>query len=93
MALLIGALFAPVVMKWESIFRYAQDIWAPMAAPVVVVFLCGALWQGAERPGRTGLPVAGRPDRPFTLAKAILADAGIHFLPQTWRTLWCWPGP
>ena len=43
-ALLIGALFAPVVMKWESLFRYAQDIWAMMAAPVVVVFLCAALY-------------------------------------------------
>ena len=46
-ALLIGALLAPLVMRWESIFRYAQDIWAPMAAPVVVVFLCGALWRSA----------------------------------------------
>ena len=32
-ALVIGALSAPVVMHWDSIFRYAQDIWAPMAAP------------------------------------------------------------
>jgi len=32
LALLIGALLAPLVMRWESIFRYAQDIWAPMGA-------------------------------------------------------------
>ena len=30
-------MLAPLVMRWESIFRYAQDIWAPMAAPIVVV--------------------------------------------------------
>ena len=67
-ALLIGAVLAPVVMRWESIFRYAQDIWAPMAAPVVVVFLCGALWRSAARAGSAGLPVAGRAHR--------AADAG-----------------
>src|SRR5437870_2311349 len=33
------------VMKWENIFRYSQDLWAPMAAPVVVIFLAAALWQ------------------------------------------------
>src|SRR2546422_6475882 len=41
-------LFRSVVMKWPNIFRYAQDIWAPMAAPVVVVFLAGALWRSEE---------------------------------------------
>src|SRR5438552_1034281 len=51
MALLIGALFAPVVMKWQNIFRYAQDLWAPMAAPVVVIFLAAALWPRAATPG------------------------------------------
>src|SRR4029078_1186369 len=50
-ALLIGALFAPIVMRWENIFRYAQDLWAPMAAPVVVVFLAGALWPKATERG------------------------------------------
>jgi SSS family solute:Na+ symporter len=80
-ALLIGALFAPVVMKWESLFRYAQDIWAPMAAPVVVVFLCGALWQSAGRRGAMACLWMAILTVPFTLAKSILADADIHFLP------------
>ena len=80
-ALLIGALFAPVVMKWESLFRYAQDIWAPMAAPVVVVFLCGALWHSAGRRGAMACLWMAILTVPFTLAKSILTDAGIHFLP------------
>ena len=57
-ALLVGALLAPIVMRWENIFRYAQDILAPMAAPVVVVFLAGALWKPATERGRAGLSLA-----------------------------------
>ncbi|NUQ63184.1 MAG: sodium/solute symporter [Pirellulales bacterium] len=80
-ALLIGALLAPLVMRWESIFRYAQDIWAPLAAPVVVVFLCAALWRSAgERGARACLWLAVG-TVPLTLVRAVLADAGIHFLP------------
>ncbi len=80
-ALLIGALFAPVVMKWENIFRYAQDIWAPMAAPVVVLFLAGALWPRAATPGALACLWLAILSIPFTLAKSILSDAGVHFLP------------
>ena len=80
-ALLIGALFAPIVMKWENIFRYAQDVLAPMAAPVVVVFLAGALWKSAREPGALFCLWLALLSVPFTLVKAILADHGIHFLP------------
>ncbi|MDO8684928.1 MAG: hypothetical protein Q7N50_15800, partial [Armatimonadota bacterium] len=50
-ALLIGAGMAGLVMNWDSMFRYCQDIWAPMAAPAVVVFLSGALWKRAKTRG------------------------------------------
>jgi SSS family solute:Na+ symporter len=80
-ALLIGALLAPVVMRWESIFRYAQDIWAPMAAPVVVVFLCGALWQSARERGALACLWLAVLTVPLTLVRAVLADVGVHFLP------------
>jgi SSS family solute:Na+ symporter len=81
-ALLIGALLAPIVMRWENIFRYAQDLWAPMAAPIVVVFLAGALWkQATERAALACLWLALL-SVPFTLLKAILADHRIHFLPS-----------
>ncbi|MCS7305648.1 MAG: sodium/solute symporter [Thermoguttaceae bacterium] len=81
-ALLIGALFAPVVMRWESLFRYAQDIWAPMAAPVVVVFLTGALWEKADRRGADLCLWLALLTVPLTLAKSLLADLGVHFLPE-----------
>ena len=82
-ALLIGAGFAPVVMKWENIFRYAQDIWAPLAGPVVVVFLAGALWSGAREAGAMACLWLAVLSVPLTLGKAILADMNIHFMPST----------
>jgi SSS family solute:Na+ symporter len=80
-ALLIGALFAPIVMKWQNIFRYAQDIWAPMAAPIVVVFLACALWKKAHTRGALACLWLAILTVPFTLAKGFLADRSIHLLP------------
>jgi SSS family solute:Na+ symporter len=80
-ALVIGALFAPVVMKWDSIFRYCQDIWAPMAAPAVVVFVAGALWRPARQRGAVACLLLAMATVPLTFLKSFLADAGIHILP------------
>jgi SSS family solute:Na+ symporter len=80
-ALLVGALLAPVVMYWDSIFRYAQDIWAPMAAPIVVVFFCAALWQRPSRTGALACMWLSIITIPVMIAKGVLADMGIHFLP------------
>lgn len=79
--LLIGALFAPVVMHWQSIFRYCQDLWAPMSAPVVTVFLAGALWKRAGSRGAVACLWLSIATVPLTFAKQILADRGMHFLP------------
>jgi len=81
LALLFGALVAPMVMKWENIFRYCQDIWAPMAAPAVVVFLGGALWKPARERGAVACLWLAILTIPLTFAKQIMADKGIHFLP------------
>jgi solute:Na+ symporter, SSS family len=80
-ALLIGAILAPIVMRWESLYRYAQDIWAPMAAPVTVVFLAAALWKFADRRGAVACIWLAIATVPFTLVKSILGDYGIRFLP------------
>ncbi|MCC6123454.1 MAG: sodium/solute symporter [Pirellulales bacterium] len=80
-ALLIGAALAPIVMRWESIYRYAQDIWAPMAAPVTVVFLAAALWESAHRRGAIACIWLAIATVPFILVKSILNDYGIRFLP------------
>lgn len=80
-ALLIGALLAPVVMHWDNIFRYCQDIWAPMAAPVVTVFVGGALWRRASSRAAVACLWLAILTVPLAFAKAILGDYGVHFLP------------
>jgi SSS family solute:Na+ symporter len=82
-ALLIGASLAPIVMTWKSIFRYAQDIWAPMSAPVVVVFLCAALWKGTKSRGAVACLWLAILSVLFILIKSVLADNDVHFLPET----------
>ena len=91
-ALLIGALFAPVVMKWESLFRYAQDIWAPMAAPVVVVFLTAAMWKKPGQRGALACLWLAILTVPFSLIKAVLADSDIHFMPAALNNSLVFPG-
>lgn len=81
LALVVGAGFSVAVMNWQNMFRYCQDIWAPMAAPAVVIFLGGALWQGARERGATACLWLAMLTVPITFVKQILADRGIHFLP------------
>jgi SSS family solute:Na+ symporter len=81
-ALLIGAIIAPIVMKWENLFRYAQDIWAPMAAPVVIVFLAAALWKKASGRGAVICLWISILSIPFIISKVILSDFGIEILPE-----------
>jgi solute:Na+ symporter, SSS family len=80
-ALVVGALLAPIVMHWDSIFRYAQDIWAPMAAPIVVVFFCAALWKRPSRTGALACLWLSILTVPLMITKGVLTDAQIHFLP------------
>lgn len=80
-ALLIGCAIAPVVMKWENLFRYAQDIWTPMAGPIVIVFLAGALWENASDRGAKLCIWLSILMIPFVLIKTLLAGEDIHFLP------------
>jgi SSS family solute:Na+ symporter len=80
-ALFTGACFSILVSKWENMFRYCQDIWAPMAAPAVVVFLSGALWRRASERGAIACLWISILTVPLTFAKQLLADRGIHFLP------------
>ncbi|HZF64678.1 MAG TPA: sodium/solute symporter, partial [Chitinophagaceae bacterium] len=44
--LLIAALWAPLVSKFDYIFSYFQECWAFIAVPVAVIFVLGVLWKG-----------------------------------------------
>jgi SSS family solute:Na+ symporter len=90
LALVVGAAFSTVVVHWQNMFRYCQDIWAPMAAPAVVVFLGGALWKGARQRGAVVCLWLSILTVPLTFARQMLADSrspahptGIHFLPPS----------
>jgi SSS family solute:Na+ symporter len=43
--LILGALWAPMVGRFGSIFSYAQDCWALMLAPVMAVFVTALFWK------------------------------------------------
>lgn len=45
--LIFGALWAPMVGRFESIFAYVQECWALMIAPCVAVFLLAIFWKRA----------------------------------------------
>jgi SSS family solute:Na+ symporter len=84
LSLLAGAAIAPLIMRWESMFRYAQDLWAPMAAPIVVVFLCAAFWRRATPQAAQACLWFAILTVPFTLAKGVLMDMGysMSFIPE-----------
>jgi SSS family solute:Na+ symporter len=43
--LIIGALWAPMVGKFEHIFQYFQQCWAFIAIPSMIIFVLGILWK------------------------------------------------
>jgi len=44
--LIFGALWSPMVGRFESIFAYVQDCWALMLAPCMAVFMSAIFWKG-----------------------------------------------
>jgi SSS family solute:Na+ symporter len=43
--LIVGAAWAPMVLKFGHIFSYFQECWAFVSIPVAVIFLGGLLWK------------------------------------------------
>lgn len=87
-ALVMGAAFSMAVSKWDNMFRYCQDIWAPMAAPAVVVFLGGALWKRARERGAVACLWLSILTVPLTFVKQMLLDHKpdpIHILPANFE--------
>jgi SSS family solute:Na+ symporter len=54
-----GALCAPVVGTFPTIFDYFQQSWAVLAAPVVIVFTAGALWKRATNAAAVSTLILG----------------------------------
>ena len=45
--LVVGALWAPVVMSFGNIFSYFQECWFLIAAPIMAIFLLAVFWRRA----------------------------------------------
>ena len=43
--LIVGGIWAPMVMQFGHIFSYFQECWAFIAIPVTIIFLLGILWK------------------------------------------------
>ena len=43
--LVVGALWAPVVMSFGNIFSYFQECWFLIAAPIMAIFLIAVFWR------------------------------------------------
>ncbi len=72
--IVIGTLFAPVLLWWEGgIFIYIQDMAAFLAPPISVIFLAAFLWRKAH--GRSAT---------FTLIFGIVSGVFLKILAQTW---------
>ena len=44
-ALIVGAIWAPMVLRFGQIFSYFQECWAFIAIPISVTFVMGVLWR------------------------------------------------
>jgi hypothetical protein len=89
-ALLLGALIAPIVMNWKSMFMYSQDIWAPMAAPAVVAFLGGALWMPGKERGAVACMWLAILTVPLTFSLKFINEASADTAHEFW-TRWAFP--
>jgi SSS family solute:Na+ symporter len=57
--IIIAALWAPQIQKFDSIVKYFQQLLAYMCPPVVAVFLCGLFWKRATASGALAGLIAG----------------------------------
>ncbi len=72
--IVIGTIFAPVLLWWEGgIFIYIQDMAAFFAPPIAVIFLAAFLWRKAHGHAAT-----------LTLIFGIIAGIALKIIGETW---------
>ncbi len=45
--IVVGAIWAPTVMRFDNIFSYFQECWFLIAAPIMAIFLLAVFWRRA----------------------------------------------
>lgn len=83
--IIIAALWAPQIQKFDSIVKYFQQLLAYMCPPVVSVFLCGLFWKRATATGAFIGLISG-------LVIAVSLLFGIKYTPMAeWNFLYVAP--
>ena len=72
----LGALWAPVIGRFESLWIYLQSVGAYLMMPFVAVFYLGVLWRRVTTQGVIASLVAG-----FVAGPALLYDSRQPFMP------------
>jgi SSS family solute:Na+ symporter len=73
---LLGALWAPVIASFESLFLYLQLVGVYLVMPFVGVFFIGVLWKRINGTGVWISVLAG-----FVVGPILMFDTKLHFLP------------
>jgi SSS family solute:Na+ symporter len=83
--IIVAALWAPQIQKFDSVVKYFQQLLSYMAPPVVAVFLCGLFWRRATGTGAFAGLISG-------LVFAIGLLLGIKHTPMAhWHFLYVAP--
>ena len=78
----LGALWAPVIGRFESLWIYLQSVGAYLMMPFVGVFFLGVLWKRTTTRAVVASLVTG-----FAVGPLLMADSRGHFIPVLDRPL------
>ena len=80
----LASLWAPQIQRFESLFRYLQEILAYIAPPVVAAFLVGTFWKRANGAGAISGFVVGAV---FAVLRFTVGDRVFAALRDSWPRL------
>lgn len=73
---ILGALWAPIIGGFNSLWIYLQSVGVYLVMPFVAVFFLGVLWKRITTEGVWASVIAG-----FVIGPIMLFDAQMHFIP------------
>jgi SSS family solute:Na+ symporter len=72
----LGAIWAPIIGKFESLWLYLQSVSVYLVLPFSAVFFIGVLWKRINTTGVFAAVLIG-----FIIGPLLMFDAQMHFLP------------
>jgi SSS family solute:Na+ symporter len=77
--MLLAALIAPLIQNFPGLFHYLQSALAYLVPPVVVVFLLGLFWRGANGSGAFAALLGGHGVSAVLFLLSLLDLLSLHF--------------